>query len=38
MYSSCSESTSVGTTVHSTDAAVVTIRRVRSCSVRSGAK
>ena len=36
--SSCSASTSLCTTVHSTDAAVVTIRRVRSCSVRSGAK
>src|SRR5690606_25133100 len=38
MYSSCSESTSVSTTVHSTDAAVVTMRRVRSCRVCSGAK
>ncbi|MEY9811433.1 hypothetical protein RKD21_001690 [Streptomyces albogriseolus] len=31
-YSSCSASTSVETTVHSTDAAVVTIDRVRGCS------
>ena len=38
LYSSCSASNSLPTTVHSTLAAVVTIRRVRSCSDRSGWK
>ena len=37
-YSSCSASTSVCTTVHSTLLAVVTIVRVRSCSPAGSAK
>jgi hypothetical protein len=37
-YSSCSASTSVRTTVHSTLAAVITICRVRGCSNDRSAK
>src|SRR5450830_1451698 len=36
--SSCSASNSVPTTVHSTDAALDTMRLVRSCRLASGAK
>jgi hypothetical protein len=38
VYSSCRASNSVPTTVHSTDEAESTIRRVRSCRLRSGWK
>ena len=38
VYSSCSASTSEATTVHSTEAPVYTIWRVRGCSVFGGWK